>query len=151
MLRSSLRAVRQAIGEGKPFLGICLGMQLLFSESEEMGRHGGLGVIPGRVLRFDWDSAPAAGALKVPHMGWNTLTLERAIPLLEGVPTGAMVYFVHSFTAVPAREEHRLADAEYGGERISAAVHRDNVWGCQFHPEKSGETGLAILREFLAA
>jgi glutamine amidotransferase len=133
---------------GRPFLGICLGMQLLLDESEEFGRHRGLAVIPGTVSAI----LPANG-LKVPHVGWN-----RIFPVGSGwegsvlapLESGTMMYFVHSFTAIPRHEQHRLADADYGGRRISAAVHKENVWGCQFHPEKSGEAGLEVLRQFLA-
>jgi glutamine amidotransferase len=144
---SLAEAVRQAIAQGKPFLGICLGMQLLLSESEEMGRYEGLGVIPGRVLRFDWDGAQAASALKIPHMGWNTLTVERAIPLLEGVPTGAMVYFVHSYYCAPDDPAWVAATADHGGP-FCAVLGRGNVAATQFHPEKSGAVGLRMLDNF---
>ena len=147
--RELWQPVLDFVATGRPFLGICVGMQLLLDESQEFGRHRGLGIIPGTVAAI-----PARDGLKVPHIGWNRIYPVNggwSGSVLAPLSEGAMVYFVHSFTAVPARVEHRLADAEYGGERISAAVHKDNVWGCQFHPEKSGETGLAILREFLAA
>jgi glutamine amidotransferase len=148
--RELFEPVRAFADTGRPFLGVCVGMQLLLGESEEFGRHRGLGVIPGRVVEI-----PRNGGLKVPQIGWN-----RIYPppggswdgtLLEGVEPGTMVYFVHSFTAEPDDERHRLADARYGDQRISAAVRKDNVWGCQFHPEKSGEAGLGILRRFLAS
>jgi glutamine amidotransferase len=147
--RELWQPVLDFVSTGRPFLGICVGMQLLLDESQEFGLHRGLGIIPGTVAAI-----PSRDGLKVPHIGWNRIHPTGggwSGSVLSPLSDGAMVYFVHSFTAVPAREEHRLADAEYGGERISAAVHKDNVWGCQFHPEKSGEAGLAILRQFLAA
>lgn len=148
--RQLVEPVLAYIQTGRPFLGICVGMQLLLSESEEFGRHPGLGVIPGRVTEI-----PRSPGLKVPQIGWNRI-FPPAGRGWEGGPLsdlepGVMLYFVHSFTAQPVREEDRLADADYGGHRISAAVHRDNVWGCQFHPEKSGEAGLQLLRRFLCA
>jgi len=137
------------IAGGRPFLGICVGMQLLLDESEEFGRHPGLGVIPGKVAAI-----PAENGLKVPHIGWNRIypvKEEWASSVLAPLAAGSMVYFVHSFTAVPSDDVHRLVDADYCGQRISAAVHKENVWGCQFHPEKSGELGLAVLRRFLVS
>jgi len=138
---------------GRPFLGICLGMQMLFDTSEEFGEHQGLGLIPGRVVAI-----PAVGIdrrpHKIPHIGWNPLVLppERksweATPL-QGVRYGDPAYFVHSFTAAPANEADRLADCHYNGVVISAMVARGNVFGAQFHPEKSGEMGLRIIRNFL--
>ena len=134
---------------GRPLLGICLGMQLFLSESDEFGKRQGLGIIPGRVVEI-----PVAPGRKVPHIGWN-----RIVPApgavwsgsaLADVPSDSSVYFVHSFTAVPDSEGHRLADADYVGFCVSAAIRRDNVTGCQFHPEKSGEVGLSVIRRFLA-
>lgn len=134
----------------RPLLGICLGMQLLLNESEEFGTHRGLGVIPGRVRAI-----PPTAGLKVPQIGWNRIFPRAgatwADTPLAAVAPGSMVYFDHSYTAVPSREEDRLADSDYGGHCISAAVRRGSVWGCQFHPELSGATGLSILGEFLAA
>jgi glutamine amidotransferase len=141
-------AIRRYFATSRPFLGICLGMQMLLSESEEFGLHAGLGAIPGRVVEI-----PREPGIKVPQVGWNRITSRPggtfAGTILEPVPPGAMVYFVHSFTAVPAREEDRLADAVYGSTRVSAAVQAGAVVGTQFHPEKSGEVGLAIIRRFL--
>jgi glutamine amidotransferase len=135
---------------GRPFLGICLGMQLLLTESEEFGTTRGLSIVPGRAVEIH-----AELGFKVPQIGWNRIYPAGnslwAGTILDAVEPGAMVYFVHSFTAVPEFEGDRLADAFYGGQRLSAAVHRENVWGCQFHPEKSGLIGLSILRSFLAA
>lgn len=133
---------------GRPFLGICLGMQLLLSESNEFGHHAGLGVIPGKVTLL----RPPVG-VKVPHIGWNRIAPPSGTSwdnsALEGLPAGTMVYFVHSYTAEPVDPRHRLADATYGGCLVSAAVRRDNVIGLQFHPEKSGPIGLRVLRHFL--
>ena len=128
---------------GKPLLGICLGMQLLFDRSTEYGEHRGLGLIPGSVEDLKPD-IPAY--LKVPHIGWNALRKTATHPLLKYVSDGDCVYFVHSFYAKHCAES-TIAVAEYGTE-VTAAVARGNVMGCQFHPEKSGEVGLAILRAF---
>ncbi|SDX87908.1 imidazole glycerol phosphate synthase subunit HisH [Paenibacillus sp. CF384] len=126
---------------GKPLLGICLGMQLLFSESEEYGQHQGLGLLPGSVIRF-------RGDFKVPHMGWNKLTFKQGSPLFKGLEEGH-VYFVHSFHAKPQRSDDLLAITDYNGP-VTAIVGRGNVYGMQFHPEKSGELGMSLLRNFLA-
>ena len=134
-------AVRRVIESGKPFFGICVGLQLLFDESEEMGRHRGLGVLPGRVVRFP-------SSLTVPHMGWNQVDGRCQHPMLSGVPDGAFVYFAHSFHAVTGEDGIVVATTDYGGP-FASAVARDNVWGIQFHPEKSQQVGLTILRNFL--
>ena len=129
---------------GKPLLGICLGMQLLFEKGMEYGEHAGLGLIPGTVV----DLKPVLPAsLKVPHIGWNALRLSQPDhPLMKNTRDGDCVYFVHSFYAVDCAD-WTLATAEYGVD-VTAAVARDNVMGCQFHPEKSGTVGLNILRAF---
>lgn len=147
---SLAESVRAAIDAGKPFLGICLGMQLLLSESDEMGRFEGLGVIPGRVTRFDWGDDGRARGLKIPHMGWNALEVVRKLPLLEGVPTGAMVYFVHSYYCVPDDPGRVVATADHGGP-FCAVLGRENVAAAQFHPEKSGAVGLRMLENFARA
>ncbi|MGZ7445753.1 imidazole glycerol phosphate synthase subunit HisH [Paenibacillus sp. TH7-28] len=136
--------VRQAAASGKPLLGICLGMQLLFDESEEHGRNEGLGLLPGRAVRF------AGGeGLKVPHMGWNRLEfLQPENPLFAGLEEGH-VYFVHSYHVLPERGEDLLAVTDFG-HPVTAIVGRGNVYGMQFHPEKSGQLGMALLRNFLA-
>lgn len=133
--------VKAYAASGKPLLGICLGMQLLFDESEEHGRHEGLGLLPGRVVRFQGD-------YKVPHMGWNELSFTQPSPLLEGLKPGH-VYFVHSYHALPARREDLLATTEYY-QPVTAIVGRGSVYGMQFHPEKSGELGMALLGNFVA-
>ena len=130
--------------QGKPLLGICLGMQMLFEKSYEYGEHIGLGLIPGEVV-------PMAGSipteLKIPHIGWNGLHKQKDHPLLKGIREGDCVYFVHSYYASRC-EGAVIATAEYGKELTAAVAYR-NVYGCQFHPEKSGPVGLAILKAFL--
>ncbi len=130
--------IRQHVGAGRPFLGICLGMQLLSDESEEDGRHAGLGIVPGRVRRLP-------DTVKVPHIGWNRLRVVRPSPLLDGIATGAYVYFVHSYHAVPADPAVVAATASYGVE-VAAVVGRGNLWATQFHPEKSGAVGIRMLQ-----
>ena len=137
------------VRSGKPLMGICLGMQLLFESSSEYGRHDGLGWLHGRVESLaEALRGTADEGLKVPHMGWNSLTYaDASCPLLAGVPEGSFVYFVHSFYAVDCEDSLR-AWAPYG-VRVPALVSRENVYGCQFHPEKSGSVGLKILESFL--
>jgi len=130
------------IQSGKPFLGICLGMHLLFEEGQEMGRHAGLGVLPGKVVRFP------AGGLKVPHVGWNQLQILRPSPLLAGVADGSYTYFVHSYRVVPKEESVVIATTDYGLPYASV-VGQGNLLGVQFHPEKSQEIGLRILANFV--
>jgi glutamine amidotransferase len=137
--------VRDAIASGKPFLGICLGMQLLFEESEEFGPVAGLGVLRGRVVRFAPDPER-----KVPHMGWNRLRIVRRAPALVDVDDGAFVYFVHSYYPVPADPTVIATTTEYGPE-FASSVARDNVFACQFHPEKSQQVGLRLLDGFVRA
>jgi imidazole glycerol-phosphate synthase subunit HisH len=146
--------VREYAASGRPLLGICLGMQLLLSQSEEFGAHEGLGLIPGRVVAI-----PPAGldgrAHKIPHIGWSRLLLPQGLrswegSILSGIREDEAVYLVHSFTGVPESVSHRLADCLYDGCLIAAAVRSGNVYGCQFHPEKSGPVGLRILAAFLA-
>lgn len=135
--------IREEAARGKPILGICLGMQLLFEKSYEFGEHRGLGLIPGTVV-------PMAGfipeALKIPHIGWNALRLRKESPLFRYIQDGDFVYFVHSFFAAQC-DSYVIADTEYG-QTLTAAVQKENVYGCQFHPEKSGNVGLNILRAF---
>ncbi|MDI3257862.1 MAG: imidazole glycerol phosphate synthase subunit HisH [Kyrpidia sp.] len=138
-----LEVIRRVVKERLPLLGICLGMQLLFSESEEHGRHVGLHLIPGRVRRFQ-------GEFKIPHMGWNDLTIRRQDhPLVDGIKTRDYVYFVHSYYAEPQDPGVVVADVDYHG-RVPAIVAKDNVMGMQFHPEKSSDVGLRLLRNFAA-
>lgn len=137
---SGLDRVLRAESEKKPLLGICLGMQLLFDGSDEVRTCMGLGLIPGWVAKIETDQ-------KLPHIGWNSLILQNDSPLLKGLEDGTYVYFVHSFCALARQEADVIARTEYGPS-VVAAVGRGNVFGCQFHPEKSGETGLQILRNF---
>jgi glutamine amidotransferase len=127
---------------GKPFFGICLGLQLLFTRSHEDGLHAGLDVFPGEVVRF-----AGAGGLKVPHMGWNALRVRRPAPPLGGTADGSAVYFVHSYHAVPAEARLVAAEADYPTP-FCAAVWHENVFATQFHPEKSQRVGLEMLRRF---
>lgn len=133
-------ALAEWVAAGRPLLGICLGMQLLFAESEEMGQHTGLGFLPGRVRRF-------GGGVKVPHVGWNQVWPLRAHPLLAGVPSGAYAYFVHSYYVEPADPADILATTDYG-EPFASVVARGCILGLQFHPEKSQEVGLRMLANF---
>lgn len=138
--------IRERVAAGVPFLGVCVGMQLLFDESDEGGVHAGLGFIPGRVVRFN----PAMGnpPLKIPQIGWNQVLFQREDPLLAGIPDRSYFYFVHSYHAVLAEPADGIGLAEYG-EWFPAIVNRGHVWGVQFHPEKSGSTGLQLLRNFV--
>jgi len=139
--------IRAHIEAGKPFLGICLGLQLLFAESEEFGRHPGLGIIPGKVVRFPDGAQEGGDVLKVPHMGWNRISIRRPAPLYHGVPDGSFVYFVHSYYVVP--DEPAVIATETGYGRIfCSSIWRDNVMATQFHPEKSQAVGLQMLRNF---
>lgn len=145
--RGLVEPILDFVATGRPFLGICLGMQLLLAESSEFGRTIGLGIIDGVV-----ELIPRTPGRKVPHIGWNRINPAGhgwAGTPLEPLEPGTMTYFVHSYTAVPAREEDRLADTDHVGFRVSAAVRRDNVVGTQFHPEKSGTSGLLVIARYL--
>jgi imidazole glycerol-phosphate synthase subunit HisH len=151
----NLRAARfeipllNAAADGVPLLGICVGMQLLFDESEEMGRHRGLGIVPGQVVRFPDDaSGPDGRPLKVPQIGWNQLQHSGTDPLLGGVTDGAYAYFVHSFYCAPSDPTCAIAHTDYILSYASI-IRRCNVWGIQCHPEKSQAVGLQILRNFI--
>jgi len=135
--------LKELAASGKPLLGICLGMQMLFEKSYEFGEHEGLGLIPGSVKPIR-DVIPAD--YKIPHIGWNALHFRQENPLFKYVSEGDCVYFVHSFYAADC-DDHVVATAEYGAE-LTAAVAKGNVYGCQFHPEKSGNVGLSILKAF---
>lgn len=141
-VRKWVEPIQQAAGNGTPLLGICLGMQLLLSESDEMGQHAGLELINGRVTRFT-PSHP----LKVPHMGWNQLTHASNHPLLHDVASGDYAYFVHSYYCIPDDPAHTLATVDYGME-LTAVLGQNNIFGAQFHPEKSQKAGLQILKNF---
>jgi len=139
--------ILKVIAEGRPFLGICLGLQLLFSQSEEFGLHKGLGVIPGQVVRFPEKMAELGEKLPVPHMGWNQISLQAASPLFQGIAEGSNVYFVHSYYVKPDDPTVVTATCRYGIE-FCAAIRKDNVMATQFHPEKSQAIGLQMLKNF---
>ena len=132
----------KSIESGKPFLGICLGLQLLFDESMEFGRHKGLGVIKGKVVRF-----PEGTGLKVPHMGWNEANKRKDSPLLSGIEDDTFFYFVHSYYAVPEDRSVDLTTTGYGMD-FTSSIMKDNIMACQFHPEKSQKPGLKVLENF---
>jgi imidazole glycerol-phosphate synthase subunit HisH len=135
-------AIREAVNAGKPLLGLCLGLQLLFTESEEFGRHVGLNLIPGKVRKFQ------DPGLRVPHVGWNQIEGNQPNPLLQGIPEGSYFYFVHSYYVEPDRPEDVLRWTSYG-RRFCSIACRGKVWGAQFHPEKSQDAGKKLLRNFL--
>ncbi|MCU0641602.1 MAG: imidazole glycerol phosphate synthase subunit HisH [Candidatus Margulisbacteria bacterium] len=137
--------IEEAIALGKPFLGICLGMQHLFEASAE-GKQKGLALLRGQVKKFNFSGTPWSGQ-SIPHMGWNRLLFKRKAPIFEGIDEGTMMYFAHSYYADPTDEQIVAARTDYGPEFVSS-VWKDNIFGLQFHPEKSGEQGLHILRNF---
>lgn len=137
----------KVLQDGRPFLGICLGLQLLFTESEEFGIHKGLNVIPGRVVRFPEGMTEVEEELKVPHMGWNQVSIKRRPPALQGIEDGANFYFVHSYYVQPQDTSVVATTTGYGIEFCSS-IWKDNIVATQFHPEKSQEKGLAILKNF---
>ena len=137
--------IEEAIALGKPFLGICLGMQHLFGSSEE-GKLKGLSILPGSVKKFNFSGTPWSN-LSVPHMGWNRLSFKHRPPLFEGIEEGDMMYFAHSYYAVPEDDSIIATKTDYGIE-FTSAIWKNNILGIQFHPEKSGEKGLLILKNF---
>lgn len=148
-----VEVIRQKAVEGTPLLGICLGMQMLFDESEEFGTCPGLGLIPGRVVKIPAEDAQGKPQ-KVPHISWDPLFPAGGHPdfagtVLEKVTPGQECYFIHSYEAKPAKEADRLADTRYGGRGVCAVAAHGSVVGCQFHPEKSGPVGLSILSQFI--
>jgi imidazole glycerol-phosphate synthase subunit HisH len=149
------QAIYDFVQTGQPFFGICIGMQLMFDESDEFGKNLGLGLLQGRVTAIPRTTTDGVRH-KVPHTGWNKLLpvdsgVQWKNSIFSNIKPESWVYFIHSFTATPANDNVRLADTYYGGCRISAAVVKDNMLGTQFHPEKSGEVGLAVIRNFLEA
>jgi glutamine amidotransferase len=148
-----VEAIRELAHRKTPLLGICLGMQLLLDESDEFGTTAGLGLIPGRVIPVP-SQTTSGGTQKIPHVGWSVLRPAGTSGRWDGTlladnRPGESVYFVHSFMAVPADSANRIADCGYGGHLVSATIGRDQITGCQFHPEKSGEVGLKVLRRFI--
>lgn len=137
------QVIYEAVDKKIPFLGICLGLQLLFEKSDETPGVTGLGILPGEIVRI-----PDEEGLKIPHMGWNSIKIREGARLFSGIPQDAYVYFVHSYYLRARREEDVAATTEYA-THIHASVEHDNVFACQFHPEKSGETGLRILKNFV--
>ncbi|HXC62026.1 MAG TPA: imidazole glycerol phosphate synthase subunit HisH [Nitrospiria bacterium] len=137
----------KGIEEGKPFLGLCLGLQLLFTEGEEFGIHRGLDILKGRVVRFQISNNGTKTKLSIPHIGWNTIQMKTQSPLFKDVPNGSYFYFVHSYYVV--QEDNRWASTttEYGLE-FTSSIWKDNIFACQFHPEKSQDQGLKLLRRF---
>lgn len=136
--------IGQVVDKKTPFLGICLGLQLLFAESEESPGVKGLGILPGKIVRI-----PESEGIKVPHIGWNSLNFPRKGRLFSGIAEGAYVYFVHSYYLKAEEAEIVTAKTEYGRVDIHACVEKENVFACQFHPEKSSDTGLLILKNFI--
>jgi glutamine amidotransferase len=151
--RSLIDVIMAFFQTERPFLGICVGMQLMLEASEEFGIHAGLGLIPGTVREIP-KPQPNASKYKVPHIGWSPLSrpidVQWSDTILADCDNGEPFYFVHSFTADPVDSAARLADCDYFGNRLSGVIRDGNRFGCQFHPEKSGEAGLGILRNFLA-
>jgi glutamine amidotransferase len=137
-----VESIRSTIQSGKPFLGICLGLQLLFTESEEFGLHKGLGIIPGKVRKFVLDPA-----LKVPHMGWNQANIQRACPLFDDIADGSNWYFVHSYFVDPTDRTVTATTTTYGIPFVSS-IWKENIVACQFHPEKSQSVGLRLIKNF---
>ena len=145
-------AVQDFVSTGKPFLGICLGMQMLMSKGFEFGEFDGLGLIPGQVRRFAHEALPEGRSLKIPHVSWNGL-MPAVQPwegsILGGLKPGVEMYFVHSYCVFPDNASDILAETTYGTQKFCSVVRRDNVYGCQFHPEKSSRLGLNILQNFV--
>lgn len=134
--------IKRFIFSGRSFLGICLGMQVLFTESEEFGHIPGFNILRGKVVHF-----PKVSGLKIPHMGWNQIRIKKSAPVLEETPDGSYLYFVHSYYVIPEDENLIATTTEYGIE-FASSIWKDNIFACQFHPEKSQDIGLNILRRF---
>jgi glutamine amidotransferase len=135
--------IRESVRRGKPFLGICMGMQVLFDEGEEFGLHKGLGIIPGRVIKFK-----LAKKYKIPHMGWNRIRKKKKIPLLAEIEENSYFYFVHSYHVVPEDPSVIATVTDYGKDFVSS-IAKDNIFACQFHPEKSQALGLKLIKAFV--
>lgn len=156
--RGLIEPILKGIHSGKPFLGICLGLQLLFTKSMENGEHDGLNLIPGKVIRFGRTGMPVCNyggtdipvcptTIKIPHMGWNQIFLKKDVPILKGIPSDTYMYFVHSYYVCPEEETDIATETDYG-TRFTSMVWRKNIFATQFHPEKSQKHGLTILKNF---
>lgn len=137
-----IKPIQEAIEKEKPYLGICLGLQILFGKGTEFGSHPGLGIIPGEVIRFPKNE------LKIPHMGWNQIRIEKSSAILDGIADGAYFYFVHSYYALPEESNWVTTTTDYG-LRFSSSVSNNRLFACQFHPEKSQQMGLRLLTNFV--
>lgn len=140
--RGLVSAVKETVLSGKPILGICLGMQLFFDESEENGHHQGLGLVSGKVIAFNQPG------IKIPQIGWNQLNFNKSNPLMSGIPQGSYVYFNHGYYCVPEDQSDTLTTTEYGVQ-FASSVQKENIFGVQFHPEKSQKIGLKIIQNFV--
>jgi len=150
--RSLIEGINDFVKTGRPLLGICLGMQLLLSKSYEFGLHKGLGLIRGKVVRFK-DPKPKGEFFKIPHIGWNKIAFSsenysKTDSIVRNISSGSFFYFVHSFIALLNDKADTVAESQYGSDRFCSILNKDNVWGCQFHPEKSGKIGLKLLDNF---
>ena len=141
-LESFRTPIKRAVNAGTPFLGVCLGIQVIFDESDESPGVAGLGLIPGTCKRFPEN-------MKVPHIGWNTININKETPLLNEINTGSFYYFVHSYYSVPTDEEVIAGETDYGNITFPSIIIQDNIHATQFHPERSGEKGLKLLANFL--
>ena len=141
-LNALVPVIKEAAAKGKPFLGVCLGLQLIFDKSEENSGVAGLGLLPGEVLRFELPDT-----YKIPHMGWNEVKWAKNSPIFKNIPDNYQMYFVHAYHAVPRDKDVILGSTDYGGT-FTSAVQKGNIYGTQFHPEKSGEIGLELYRNF---
>lgn len=150
--RNLIPSIHKFVSGEKPFMGICLGMQMLFDTTEEFGKHDGLGIIEGDVCAIPKTKSDGSSR-KIPHIGWNKVTAsspeKRKDPILNGIEDNFFSYFVHSFAAIPKDSDVRVADCDYDGYKISALVRKNYIWGSQFHPEKSSTLGLSIVNNFL--
>jgi len=139
--------ILNSIKIGKPFLGICLGLQILFTISEEFGETSGLNLIKGKVVRFSSKNTSTTTRLKIPHMGWNSITIRKDLPLFSGIEDGSFFYFVHSYYVIPDDERVVATTTDYGIE-FTSGIQQENIFACQFHPEKSQQIGLRLLKNF---
>ena len=142
-----IEPILQSIRSGKPFLGICLGLQVLFTESDEFGKTPGLNLIMGTVVHFSQKDSSPDSRLKIPHMGWNTLSFQKHLAVFNGVADGAFFYFVHSYYVKPEDKDVIATTTSYGAD-FTSSIQKDNIFACQFHPEKSQQAGLQVLKNF---